>query len=153
MKAKDLTGSRVGKLLLLKRKREKDRTLYYCICSCGNKKWIRADVLLKAESCGCERYEKLKDNKNLHDGYLNKYIVDNTNLHIISREKPTKANKSGRIGVSYDNSRGKWVAQISFKKKKYFLGRYDKKEDAIKAREEAEKELHKKFLMKYKQEA
>lgn len=149
---KDLTGSRVGELLLLERKRENNRTFYYCICSCGNKKWIRADVLLKAKSCGCERLNKLKHNKNLYNAHLDKNIIEETNLSSIKREEPTKANKSGYIGVSYDNTREKWVAQISFKKKHYFLGRFDKKEDAIKARKAAKEKLHKKFLMRYKQE-
>lgn len=52
----DLTGSRIGKLEILKRKRENNRTYYYCKCDCGNEKWIRADSLTKknpTESCGC----------------------------------------------------------------------------------------------------
>lgn len=152
VKSKDLTGSRVGELMLLERKIENNRTFYYCRCSCGNKKWIRADVLLKAKSCGCGRVKKLKNNKNLYNAHLDKNIIEGTNLSAITREEPTKANKSGYIGVSYDNTREKWVAQIHFKKKHYFLGRYDKKEDAIKARKEAEEKLHKKFLIRYKQE-
>jgi len=39
---------------------------------------------------------------------------------------------------------------IEFKKKKYYLGRYIKKEDAIKARKEAEDKLHKEFLKNMK---
>lgn len=146
MRGKDLTGSRVGKLLLLERKRENNRTYYFCKCDCGNEKWIRADVLLKAESCGCERIKKLKNNEKLYNTYLDKNIIEGTNLSIITREKPTKANTSGIKGVSYQASRDKWVAQIWFKKKHYHLGRYDKKEDAIKARKEAEERLHKEFL-------
>lgn len=145
-RAKDLTGSRVEKLLLLERKRENNRTFYYCKCDCGNEKWIRADVLLKAKSCGCERIEKLKCNEKLYNAYLDKNIIEGTNLSIITRKKPTKANTSGNKGVSYEASKGKWVAQIWFKKKHYYLGRYNNKEDAIKARKEAEEKLHKEFL-------
>ena len=36
MKAKDLTGNKIGKLLLTERKRENNRTYYYCKCDCGN---------------------------------------------------------------------------------------------------------------------
>ena len=42
------------------------------------------------------------------------------------------------------------MAQIQFKGKNYFLGRYDNKEDAREAREKAEKELFGKFLEEHK---
>lgn len=151
-KAKDLTGSRVGKLLLLERKRDNNRTFYYCKCDCGNEKWIRADVLLKAESCGCRRTEKLKNNENLYNAYLDKNIIEGTNLSVITRDEPTKANTSGVTGVSWDSSRQKWVSQIWFKGKHYSLGRYANKEDAVKARKEAEEKLHKEFLRSLKNE-
>ena len=41
MKAKDLTGKKIGKLTLKERKRENNRTYYYCKCDCGNSLWIR----------------------------------------------------------------------------------------------------------------
>ena len=47
--------------------------------------------------------------------------------------------------------RGKWCAEIMFKRKKYYLGRYEKKEDAIAIRKEAEKEIFGNFLEWYKQ--
>ena len=149
-KGKDLTGSRVGRLLLLERKRENNRTFYYCKCDCGNKKWIRSDVLEKARSCGCIRKEKLKNNTNMIEAHLDKNIIDGTNISVIGRDTPTKANKSGFTGIHYDSIRDKWIAQIWFKKKHYFLGRYDDKEDAIKAREEAKEKLHKEFLRSLK---
>lgn len=51
----------------------------------------------------------------------------------------SKNNKSGYTGVSWDNRQCKWVAQIGHNSKAICLGRYDKIEDAIKARKEAEK--------------
>ena len=63
-----------------------------------------------------------------------------------------KHNTSGYKGVLWDSERKKWKAEIIFQKKKYFLGRYDKKEDAIKARKEAEEKLHKEFLRSLKNE-
>lgn len=47
---------------------------------------------------------------------------------------------------------GKWTEQIMFKKKNFFLGRYDKKEDAIEARKEAEKELFEPIIKKYSED-
>ena len=51
---------------------------------------------------------------------------------------------------SWDNERKKWKAIIHFKKKRYYLGRYDKKEDAIKARQEAEERFFKPIIDEYK---
>lgn len=47
-------------------------------------------------------------------------------------------NTSGLIGVVYDRNREKWMARIVLNKKDIYLGRYSNKEDAIKARLEAE---------------
>lgn len=62
---------------------------------------------------------------------------------------PTKANKSGVVGVNWDKSRNKWQATIRFKGKKYNLGRFDDIQDAIDARKEAEKQLFGSFIEWY----
>lgn len=49
-----------------------------------------------------------------------------------------KNNKSGVLGVFWDKSRLKWTSRIQVHEKSYYLGRYEYKEDAIKARLEAE---------------
>lgn len=49
------------------------------------------------------------------------------------------SNKSGRIGVHYDKRRSKWKAEITLDGKSKHLGRFDRFEDAVEAREEAEK--------------
>lgn len=73
---KNLIGSRIGKLEVLERKREKSRTYYYCKCDCGNNRWIRADSLTKkhpTQSCGCLGMEtefKAKDIKDKRYGRL-----------------------------------------------------------------------------------
>lgn len=47
-------------------------------------------------------------------------------------------NTSGCPGVTFDKSKNKWMAFISYNGKNIFLGRYEKYEDAVKARKEAE---------------
>lgn len=47
-------------------------------------------------------------------------------------------NTSGVLGVCWDKSRNKWKAQINVDGKNKGLGRYDSKDDAIKARMEAD---------------
>ena len=77
MKAKDLTGNKIGKLLLTERKRENNRTYYYCKCDCGNSLWIRADSLTKSnptQSCGCEN-TKFKSTKTLEKFRKRKIIT------------------------------------------------------------------------------
>lgn len=149
-KKSDLTGQRFGRLTVIKQVGKKDgRYIWECRCDCGNTCNVESSVLVskKKTSCGCYKIELIKERRKLaFKAHLDKNIIDNTNVSIINREKPIKSNKSGVTGVSWDASRNKWVAQIWFQNKYRNLGRFDKKEDAIRARKEAEENLHKKFL-------
>jgi len=53
-------------------------------------------------------------------------------------KRKQKNNTSGVIGVSFDRVRSKWKARVAFNKKEMFLGYFKSREDAIKARKEAE---------------
>lgn len=63
----------------------------------------------------------------------------------ITASKTYSNNTSGRKGVSWDKSRNKWTVSITYNKKTHHIGRYDSFEDAVKAREEAEKVYHKEY--------
>ena len=52
-----------------------------------------------------------------------------------------KTNTSGVKGVYYSKKRDKWIAQIMFQQKCYYLGGYDRIEDAAEARAEAEEKI------------
>lgn len=54
-------------------------------------------------------------------------------------------NKSGCSGVSFDKRRNKWTASITYNSKKLFIGRFERKEDAIAARLIREAELFQEF--------
>ncbi len=94
------------------------------------------------------------------DGYVRDHInrnrLDNRkcNLryatsHANSLNKSiSKINTSGYCGVSYEKRIGKWRAYIFFNNKMIHIGYYDKQEDAIKARKEAETKYHKPILEK-----
>ena len=56
-----------------------------------------------------------------------------------------RRNTSGITGVSWDKSRNKWIAHIGIKNKKFRLGRFSNKEDAILARLKAEKQYFGEF--------
>lgn len=149
-KHKDLTGTKIGRLTVLEEIWKKNNKYYYkCKCECGNIKIIEADLLTteKTKSCGCLGTENALDKQKLAvERYKEKYLVEGTSLASINRKKPIKSNTSGVTGVTWDKSKEKWMAQIVFKGKTYNLGRYLNKEDAVKARKEAEEKLHKEFL-------
>lgn len=63
----------------------------------------------------------------------------------ITNCKTYSNNTSGRKGVHWDKSRSKWAASLTYNQKTYYLGRFDNYEDAVAAREKAEKEIHKEF--------
>ena len=74
--------------------------------------------------------------------HINRNRADNLkyNLRCCSRFENNlnrgrrSTNKSGTIGVHYDSKRNKWVANITYNKRRIFIGRFSTKESAIKAR-------------------
>lgn len=78
--------------------------------------------------------------------HINRDTYDNrkANLRICTNQENNRNkglyshNTSGKTGVVWDKSRNKWKAQIVVNDKCIFLGRFTEKEDAIKARQEAE---------------
>lgn len=131
-------------------KRVDTSVIWECECVCGKIFEVPAYYFDKIKSCGCLKADQCKKNgeKNLTKVWEN-YYLDGTSVAHIKENRPFKTNKSGIRGVSWDKSRKKWRAQIIFKGKNYFLGRFDKKEDAAEARKEAEKYLYKDFLKWY----
>lgn len=91
--------------------------------------------------------------QNMEVDHINHNPADNRkeNLRIVEHyenitySKTRVDNTSGRKGVYWDKSRQKWMAAITFNKKTYHLGRFENFEDAVRAREEAEKTIHKEF--------
>lgn len=87
---------------------------------------------------------KLEDN--LVIDHINHDTLDNrmSNLRICTVQqnmmncKRSKNNTSGVTGIWFDKSRNKWAAELMLNRKKKYLGRFVNKEDAIKARKEAE---------------
>ena len=66
--------------------------------------------------------------------------------------KRPKNNTSGYKGVTWAKDKEKWCAQIVFKGKRYYLGYYEKKEEAVEARKEAEEKLFGTYLNNWKKE-
>ncbi len=145
-KTNDLTGQKIGRLKVISPTATAGRSglSYICKCDCGNTVQVRGDSLAsgRTQSCGCyaedQRIAALKS----------KAFINGTQPSKLT-STPTAANKSGVVGVNWDKARGKWQAGIRFKGKRYNLGRYEHLQDAIDAREEAEKEMFGDFLKWY----
>lgn len=82
---------------------------------------------------------------------IKKLYIDGTSPCKLNSDNLRSTNTSGVTGVWFDKSRGLWVSEITFKRKKYFLGRFSDKNDAITIRKEAEKEIFGDFLKWYKE--
>ena len=84
--------------------------------------------------------------KNKIIDHINHNVLDNrkNNLRICTQNDNAKNkskqinNTSGRVGVTWDKQTNKWLAQIQVNGKNIKLGRFKNKEEAIRAREEAE---------------
>ena len=121
--------------------------LYRCKCSCGNIVTVRGDLLRSGNttSCGCKNRER--GSENLQSGYAKMY-VEGTNIASISSDKPNRRNTTGVRGVTERN--GKWIAAITFKKRRYSLGTYDALEDAAHVRKQAACNIYGAFLESYR---
>jgi len=142
----DLTGQVFGQLTVLGRDHWKNGSAYWrCRCSCGKETVVRHAYLISGhtKSCGCLQRKQIKDNLRL---------VQGTSVTILEamKDRVIASNTSGYNGVYQEKRTGKWRAQITFKGKTYYLGAYDKIEDAIRARQEGER-LHEDFLEWYHQ--
>ncbi|WP_252251159.1 AP2 domain-containing protein [Clostridium sp. VAP52] len=151
---KDITNKRFGKLIAIRPTGQKrgNSTVWECECDCGNTCYIAIDCLNseKTKSCGCNQKEQRKKMRKLGQIKLKKTnFIEGTSILHITHDKLLKNNTSGITGVSWDGSRKKWKAQIEFKGKHYDLKRHKNKEDAIKARKDAEEELFGNFLEWY----
>ncbi|ARK33948.1 AP2/ERF family transcription factor [Lactiplantibacillus plantarum] len=147
----NLLGKRFGRLLVIEEEPSKagDHIVFWkCQCDCGNIVLHSTNTLTSGntKSCGCFKNDilkKLNDN-NAKDGTMLNQITDTRKIN--------KNNKSGIRGVSWDSSRSKWEAKITFKQKTIHLGRFDNKKDAINARKKAEKKYFHPILEKFRRD-
>lgn len=94
------------------------------------------------------------------DGYIIDHINGNScdnrksNLRLCTysqnscNQKINNKNTSGHKGVWFDKEHSQWCASIKVNKKSNWLGRFDKFEDAVRAREKAEQEYHGEYSTK-----
>lgn len=139
---KDLSGQTFGKLTVLEYAgKEAGMHRWACRCECGNTTIVGQTLLQsgKTKSCGCMQAAMARENMK---------FVDGTSVTLLesARTRRGSSNTSGHNGVYLNKKNQKWVAQIGFKGKTYYLGSYGKLEDAVKARGLAEEKLYGEFL-------
>lgn len=139
----DLTGQRYGELTVL---RPADnvggRTAWLCRCSCGRETVVKTCHLRNGhtKSCGC------KNAAGNPRAALGLTYIDGTCVEMLAAKTVRSNNTSGVPGVDWLTAKGRWRASICFKGKRYYLGSYSVFADAVKARKQAEAELHDKFV-------
>ncbi|MCD7919409.1 MAG: transcriptional regulator [Clostridiales bacterium] len=117
-----------------------------CRCDCGKTGVVGQTELQNgsSQSCGCLQRERLLDSMKLVDG--------TSVLRLETGRDTLRAdNGSGKTGVCFLSREQKWAAYITLQKKRYRLGLYRDKSEAIRARSMAE-ELHEDFIDWYYQE-
>ena len=150
-KSPDLTGRVFGRLTVIGRSDKRNprgaRTtpMWECRCECGNIAYKATDTLTNSDESMCQDcHNRLASEK----ARASAGFVEGTQISKIKDMTPSAANTSGYRGVYYVPKFDQWRAQIIFKRKRYYLGTFKKKEDAIKARQRAEEELFGTFLEK-----
>ncbi|BDR66982.1 AP2 domain-containing protein [Clostridium tetani] len=158
-KVVDRIGERFGRLIVLARA-ENDKhghAQWLCKCDCGNEKVVVSNNLISGNtrSCGCGEWENRKRNgrRCVTSGDLkkanNKDRFKGTKINNITMKVP-KHNTSGYKGIYWNKEKKKWEVRIELQGKRKFLGYFDSKEDAIKARKEAEEKYFKPIIEEYK---
>ena len=99
------------------------------------------DVLNDPEKIIDHIYHDKTDNRKINLRVVNNQL--NSFNHITS-----KKNTSKTTGVYWHKKRKKWEALIGYKRKNIYLGSFKNKDDAIKARKRAEKELYGEYALK-----
>ncbi len=122
------------------------KNYWKCRCSCGKEGVVGQTELQNGESqsCGCLQKERCLESLKL---------IDDTSIVRLetSQTKLRSDNASGKTGVCFITREQKWAAYITLQKKRYWIGLYKSKEEAIQARTKAE-ELHEDFIDWYYQE-
>lgn len=154
-RVKDIAGQRFGKLVAIEPTKERrgGYVVWKCKCDCGNYTHAGYGHLVSGNttSCGCVGIEtSIKNGTKAFAEYKENTYVANTRLDVLDRKKINKNNTTGYTGV-YKRGK-KYVANIEFQGKRYFLGYFNKIADAAAARKTAEKKLHGEFLDWYENE-
>lgn len=135
---RDITNQRFGKLTALYPDDTQRNThqKWICQCDCATLCSVSISNLRNGhtQSCGCLQTLEYRT------------MIDGTCLELLVSSKLPKNNRSGIKGVSYYSKTDSWIATLTLKGQYYYLGNYEKRLDAAKARWRAEETLVKPFI-------
>jgi len=104
----------------------------------------------KINGKGCIKLHRLITNcpRHLEVDHINRDTLDNRKCNLrpctrFENQQNLKSCRSGQTGVYLKSSKNKWVANISKDGKRYYIGEYKTKEEAIDARKKYEQKLYK----------
>lgn len=126
--------------------RKRDRrgdVIWHCRCDCGKETDVSYDRLLYSTviSCGCMRK---KCDQEIKDRLTH---VDGTSIDILKSRKRRLNTRTGVTGVYM--KKDKFAARITFQRKVYYLGQYEKLETAKEVRKQAEETVHREAVRFY----
>ena len=131
------SGEKYGRLTALEstEKRSCRAVIWKCRCECGNVIETRSTLLKNGQATNCGCVKKVNDKENF-TRTMN--FVDDTCIEFLEKmDVPLKNSKSGVRGVFLLRD-GRYKADLTFRKKRYYLGTFRELDDAVKARKEAE---------------
>ena len=141
----DLTGKRFGLLVAVEPVENIGRrTAWRCRCDCGGEVVAKTVHLRagKVRSCGCVKEARSAEALGLH-------YIDGTCVEMLRANTRRSNNKSGVVGVVWRPKCRRWQATIMFKGTRHNLGMYERFDDAVQARKEAEVRYYDSFLADY----
>jgi len=152
---KNIIGKKYNRLTILEvtdKRGGNQEKLYKCRCDCGNYHYTTSARLKNntVKSCGCLNIETSKRSGIRARKKNEKYYKEGTFIKALGFKKPKSNNKSGYTGVSWNAKDRKWEANLTLKGKRYYLGQFAEKEEAIEARKAGEEKYFKPVIEKYK---
>lgn len=154
-RAKDLTDQVFGSLKAIRRdndKKQNGSAIWLCECKCGEIVPVTARDLLSGntKSCGCILSEYTRSLKEYNEKH---HTVDGVFVPLLT-QKVQSNNTTGHKGVSVRKGKNgveRYIASITVKKERHYLGIYDSLDEAVSAREIAEKKHYKPYLEEKKE--
>lgn len=147
MKKMNLIGQRFTRLLVIGEEPSDARgnSRWLCECNCGNHVIVTGVQLRHGvtKSCGCLRRDLMKERSRTNPVFR-RYTGDVSNFSdehgiLYSSLKKSVRNKTGHLGVSYDKHSDTWFARLMRHNRYVLLKSFPTMEEAIAAREEAER--------------
>lgn len=147
-----LAGQRFGRLRVIRPSEQRSTNgnmKWLCKCDCGNAVIVDVQALKSGttKSCGCLRQElnrlKFARNPAMLAHQSNAESLKNSDGVYISSLKRSVRNRSGVVGVSYDNHSGYWIARLRYQGRYVLNTTCQTKREAVELRQKAElKYLH-----------